>query len=425
MIQDRNVNPFGNMIDKKTKVGLFDAPFPDDLITTNGNPARFNKSKNKTHTSFYNRKLQLKIEIQKSNGSSEIIDIGTYLMSKIDIKDSVSIKLDDLSKPMMSTDAENVKSGFQWFRNIPTTQVVKELIKAVYPDPRNGECPREYIISDIKNSSIDGNPQIYSLGKPPVFGRIPDEKMDTLTCEAVCDSGNSTEIILGVGNLLYKFNDITGLYNKIYDFPKDWQITKLWYNPIKNKVIGIATEKEELVSKDLNTKLYRTQVAVDYIIFEYKNNEVTIIKDSQQENPKLFTGRYHIVQPYFTGRWVLEENYWNSVKGGSGMGGERINCIAQLGDSLSTFPKPSSFYLILSALGNYSGSEQFILDPIFGKIYYPKTEGIFLTNSQNIGFIVNHDPNRFYATDLRTGTSNNFVSRFGSNITPEDNSNKT
>jgi hypothetical protein len=56
----------------------------------------------------------------------------------------------------MERDADNIRSGFQYYRNAPVKYLVEELIKTEYYDLRNGEVPRNFYIDGIRPQNVEG-----------------------------------------------------------------------------------------------------------------------------------------------------------------------------------------------------------------------------------------------------------------------------
>lgn len=326
----------------ETVTTFWNQPFPDTLLTEKGNKANFETTFNKTHSSLRNRKCAIKAELIRSDNSIQIMDIGTFLMGTSEQNDDIiTIQLEDLTKKFIETPADDVKSGFQWYRNIPLTFLVKELVKKSYPDPRNGEVPRDYIIQGVRPPNPSGEPIVSSLGRPPTFTKLTNNlnSIGKTNALVVADLGIKGErLYLGVGKFLYEYDELTQTYLMIDEIKSDrqdaqdieYQIKKLWFNEATDftdkYLYGMAWPKEELVLDEgefesdgvtPRKKRYSCITGNDYIIFRANNNGIENLFDSATKyndgyvgyTPSLFTGEYHILEPYAVGKFQTAQDY--------------------------------------------------------------------------------------------------------------------
>jgi len=324
---------------------FWNQPFPNDLKTVSGATANFSKTWNKTHSSLKRRKCSIKVEVLRSDNSTQIIDVGTFLIDKTDHNedDSVTLKLEDLTKPMIETSASDIKSGYQWYRNIPLHFLVEELVKKNYPDPRNGEIPRDFIINGIRPENPSGEPVISSLGRPPTFTKLTNNLNSIGKTYSLrkADLGiNGERLYLGIGQFLYEYNELIQTYYLIGDIKSTatdygsvvYNIKKLWYNEedaLADKYIyGMAWPTEELIHdagefEDDGTTFRRLRYSCitsnDFIIFRANNDGIENLYDSATTSnsstnklPTLFSGEYHIVEPYLEGRRQTEDDYYDN-----------------------------------------------------------------------------------------------------------------
>jgi hypothetical protein len=327
------------------KDNFWNQPFPNDLKTVSGNTANFSKTWNKTHSSLKRRKCSIKVEVLRSDNSIQIIDIGTFLVDKTDHNedDSVTLKLEDLIKPMIETDASDIKSGYQWYRNIPLQYLVEELVKKNYPDPRNGEIPRDFIINGIRPENPSGEPVISSLGRPPTFTKLTNNLSSIGKTHSIrkADLGIRGErLYLGIGQFLYEYNELIQTYYFIGEVKSTqvgqehivYNIKKLWFNEattLTDKYLyGVAWPTEELIhdagefesdGTSPRKLRYSCITSNDFIIFRANNDGIENLYDSatttkpifgEPKLPTLFSGEYHIVEPYLEGRVQSKDDYY-------------------------------------------------------------------------------------------------------------------
>lgn len=381
---------------------FWDKPFPDDMITENGNVAFFEKTYNKTHTANYHRRASLRIELEKADGSVELLDIGTFLMENIQTGDGdTSITLQDLAKPLMNARADKVKSGYQWYKNAPVKFLVSELLKTEYYDERNGEIPRGTILSNSRPASPGGDPLISTLGKPPSFGRLSNSFDTDMRCRAICacDLGIGDRLYMGLGNQLWEYDEEEQSYAIINTIPSeldlDFVIKKLWFNPTDSKLYGMAWEKETLVYENPittdETRKYELPVGVDFIVFSYNGSKIDSLFDSTNAKDtndqgllKLFSGEYHIVAPMFHGKYHANSKYT----------GQYEFAYTDRNTELSAFY--NNLYSVLSGIGNFDNTTNKIVDNQDKEYFYPKTENITIPYAQMCGFVFNRDPAIYY-----------------------------
>jgi len=368
---------------------FWNKPLPDSLLTVNGNKAYFNKSWNKTHTAFYQRKCALKVEVTLADGSVRLVDIGTFLMQEPTIDDSkINIALEDLAKPLMEEPADSVKSGFQWYRNVPVKFLVEELIKTVYYDKRNGEVPRDFIIDDIRPVTPTALPTLSSLGKPPSFSRLSNSLDEDLKCRVLCKANINSlgeNLYMGLNAQLWAYNDLAGTYSKIGEIIPAGTIPvyiqKLWFNATDNFIYGIALEEEQLVYSNDKVEYgkYECQVGVNFVFFKADRESITVLFDSQSQSSNynfkysIYPGKYHIIPPYFKLTAMSQADYKTIY-----------------GNTYHTY-KNTNFRLnpVLSGIGNFDIATQSIKN-LTGDIYkFPQTENIAIPFAQKVGFIAN------------------------------------
>lgn len=444
-LTDSSTNPSGEYLRqdyKDVEHNFWNQPFPDDLKTISGNTARFNKTYKKTHTNLFKRKCKIQVELELSNGSTQIIEIGVFLISKVtsnDDRNSVTLTLDDLAKPLMSKSAENVKSGFQWYRNVPLKMLVEELIKQEYFDDRNGEVPRNFIINGIRPKSSTADPILSSLGKPPVFTRIYTNMDTSGICRVIEKAdldGDGVNLYLGIDNKLWRYDELNQVYYHLgmisgSTYSKEFNIKKLWFNNATETydryIYGVAWPEEELINdemKEINPHYqYSCPIGNEFIIFRANNNGITILYDSSNQTDfqnkfqlKLFSGEYHVVPPYFVGKLTTQQEYrdqndnefvpidftWHYMSGGSD----------QTIDAVDKYPY---IYQILTGIGRNS---QTYNNPTIKKsavIYYPNYfDNIAIPFAQKIGLMCNTWFNNFLESRAyAVGDSGDPKFRFG------------
>ena len=421
---DAGANAFRGEKGFTPESNFWNEPFPDTLLTVKGNIARFEKTWNKTHSSLKNRRCALTVEIEKSDGSTQIIEIGTFLIETISQNESETmIQLNDLSKALIDTPADSVKSGFQWYRNVPVKILVEELIKKVYPDPRNGEVPRDYIIEGIRPPSPTGEYIISSLGKPPGFARITgNETTDLCYSIAKHDFGQGEMIYLGIGNNLYEYDEINQVYyfigkveNSNPDYPNTFNIKKLWHNESDlDYLYGMAWPKEDLVSTELSddtefgiARKFACPVGSEFIIFKATREQIIILFDSTVEtitgsdtvHPKLFSGEYHIVPPYFKTVWTTE-TYFSITHSGLENNFTQVYFEgAKWRQWLGVNNTNHDFYQSHVGYGNLTSTNPRYRKPIgtnyvLGEnIYWGRQYNLAIPFAQNIGFSCNFNQN--------------------------------
>jgi hypothetical protein len=392
-------------IDKSNISNFWNEPFPEDLVTENGNIANFNKTYNKKQTSLFNRKCSIKLEVGLSNGNIEEHNIGNFIISGLedDDDDSVQLKLEDLVKSLTSISAEKVKSGYQWYRNIPLKILVEELIKTKYFDVRNGEIPRDFIIEGSRLANFNSELILSTLGKPPGFSRLYTSFENQLTktrviCKANID-GNGEKLYLGIDNQLWYYDELVGIYvhidNIFGSFPeKTFNIKKLWFNNeseiVDRAIYGIAIPDEELVNSemgdiDLNIQ-YSCPIGNEFIIFKATNDAITVLFDSSNNShfnntpgfkSKLFTGEYHIVPPFFKGVKSTYEK-WRTINTAI-----EVNALQEVLKEIS--------HQAMSNIGMFNGIGTIMSEA--GVTYYPGfSENITIPFVQSVGFICNKNP---------------------------------
>jgi hypothetical protein len=423
---DAGANAFRGEKGFTPESNFWNEPFPDTLLTVKGNIARFEKTWNKTHSSLKNRRCALTVEIEKSDGSTQIIEIGTFLIETISQNESETmIQLNDLSKALIDTPADSVKSGFQWYRNVPVKILVEELIKKVYPDPRNGEVPRDYIIEGIRPPSPTGEYIISSLGKPPGFARITgNETTDLCYSIAKHDFGLGERIYLGIGNNLYEYDEINQVYyfigkvenpNGNPDYPNTFNIKKLWHNESDlDYLYGMAWPKEEVISDELLDvdgfgieQQFACPVGNEFIIFKANREVITILFDSTVEtitgsstvHPKLFSGEFHIVPPYYVSVWT-DNSYYNALHPNYEHPWDESQVGAVAAEDWKAMLGGGGFFETHVGYGNLTSSDPRFRQPIttqanLGSIHYwGRQYNLAIPFVQNIGFSCNFSQKR-------------------------------
>jgi len=321
---------------------FWNQPFPENLRTENGNIARFEKTWSKTHTSLRNRKCTIRLEVSLSDNSIQVIPIGNFLIGTSEQEDNtISLQLEDLTKKLIETPADDIKSGFQWYRNIPLDFLVKELIKKAYPDPRNGEIPRDFIINGIRPPTPKNIPIISSLGRPPTFTRLTNNLNSIGKTHSIlaADLGiKGQRLYLGISKFFYEFNELTQTYIQIGEVKSSssvfsdtvYNIKRLWFNDesvVEDRYIhGVAWPEEELVHDlgefeddgiTLRRKRYLCPTSSEFLIFRSNGINIEILYDSAIENKtfglKLFSGEYHIVQPSVAAAQQSLTDYYGST----------------------------------------------------------------------------------------------------------------
>jgi hypothetical protein len=318
--------------DPRPPISFWNAPLPEDLLTINGNVARFNKSWNKTHTTFYRRRASIKVEMELSDGSTKLYDLGDFLIKAIESdEDTANIQLDDLAKPLMDESAEKVKSGFQWYRNAPINFLVTELLKTVFADKRNGELPRDWVINPVRPKSPSNSPVLSSMGKPPGFTKLSMAYQTGITRALVKANvdGQGEKLYLGIDDKLWKFDSVSEIYEILGAvesvYSESYLIQKLWASPDEKTVYGIAHPEEKLIttetpnSKSDSQYKFSCPVSTEFIIFKYDLLGISILFDSRKNTTtarsmpyKLFTGQYHVVPPHFVGLVTSFDDYWTA-----------------------------------------------------------------------------------------------------------------
>jgi hypothetical protein len=391
------------------KRNFFNELFSSDLVTIHGNKANFRKSFDKTQTAIINKLGSLKVEISYTNGTTQLVDVGDYIVrsTRQSSKDnSITLQLEDLAKPLIDEPAVTVNNGYQWHRNVPLKFLVEELIKKKYFDPRSGEVPREYIIDGIRLRSIDDEFVISSLGKPPSFSRLSSENNGTGVCRVILVKG--TKIYLGINQFLWEYDDRTLIYNLLGKLSSAsgliFNIKKLWLAGDDTTIYGMGWPEEELVnidSENEDTK-FSCPVGNEFIIFKYSISGLEILFDSTDSedfailNHKLFSGEFHIVPPYFLGKHTTSEDYEDAC-------GIPYPSSPVIGfpltpniDGWSDNPEnDGKIYQILTGQGAFTTSDSSwnnklpVISKNAEKFYYMQTENLAIPFAQNIGFMNN------------------------------------
>jgi len=422
-------NPASNFLRSSNipyRKNFFNEPL-EGLLTINNHKASFTKTWNKTHTSMTNRKASIKVEITHTDGSKELLDIGDFLVKNIKIasKDkSVTIALDDLANPLIQEPADDIRSGFQWYRNVPVKFLVEELVKKKYFDHRSGEIPRDFIIDGIRPKNFNNEQVLSSLGKPPTFTRLSSDNDGTGVCRVLLSAdldGDGKKLYLGINNFLWQYDEITAIYNligKVSSFSGEtFNIKKLWFNSKDNHIYGVAWPEEELVHIEEIThqpwNKFSCPIGNEFILFRANLTNFEVLFDSSNPQDfslsnggfvyKLFSGEFHIVPPYFVGKIIdkadyqaANGNYWPPYPNYSINDNKIVQIISGIGyfqDQINDLP-----YIL-------KGTTEF---------HYPQTDNIAIPFAQKIGLMCNRTFENYAPTLYQTDGSG--IQRFGHNL---------
>jgi len=142
-----------------------------DLVTVEGNPAKFKLTENETNLDLKFRPVKFVAKFPKENMTVSY-ELGHFRINSIntDSSGAASLKLDSLEKDFIEKDADTVKDGKNWYFDRSVKFLVEELIKEVRSEYKDN---KEVVVGQdtISLSGIEttDNQRVYSeFGRPIV-----------------------------------------------------------------------------------------------------------------------------------------------------------------------------------------------------------------------------------------------------------------